>query len=242
MIVEHIESLAPDWLLRGAGGRWLYTVGAIGDAVIEGAMQAANAVAGRGTPTAIPYIERTRGVPRGRKESQSDYAKRAANWVQIHAERGSMVGLTRALQAYIGAPCIVHVFRRNGVYAKRDENGEYSWLPSAPGWFNWDWSDFNNPYYFGDIWIVIEASDFERPNVAPPTLSVGLKANQAEVSTIRQLVADYTSATARVRAVIFCDEWSWQLNAGDYFRWSKTDSNGVRVESRPSNMRFFHAE
>lgn len=221
---EHIENFVPPWLSDGAGTfatgyRILWSLGLIADAMLDLTIEATNAaLPGRGTPTALPVIARSRGIKRGRVESTESHVDRLLRWRELHRERGRMHALTREIQNYLGTTNggelhTVMCVSRGNTWGLRREDGAYEFYDDADLGFAWDWDSQSNPELAGnwsDLWVIVVPSGYATHAHwwwSSQDTGLGHDCPQRQVSDLREIVSTWTAGRTRVRAVL----WSPRL-------------------------------
>lgn len=147
---DAVRKLVPPWLsdrgpsFASVGFKWLFSVAAVGDAIIEWAVQGAQAqLPGLGTPTVFPELGRARGIRRGLAETDEAYAVRLADWLRTLKHVGHPFEICRQIRAYFGEDIKVRVVDFSGNWHSILPGGEEV-RHNIPGSWNWDGS----PDYF----------------------------------------------------------------------------------------------
>jgi hypothetical protein len=248
------EKFATWWMTdrsnNGAGGqsvlyRFIWTMIAPLDVLIDVATQGVQAAwPGRGTPTALPAIGRTRGMLRSQLESNDDYAARLLTWLDRAPQLGSQLSIARAIHEFLGNRPRVRVVNRNSVWTTVNADGSVETAETTgSGAFNWDGTSHParaNNYW--DIWIIvypeqwtpvahIDDLDFDS------TLGIGHLVTREEVDAVIGLVQKHKSATSFVRAIIFTSDATLfdpanpaSMPNGNWGSWS-TPGSDPRVAS-----------
>lgn len=205
--------IGPSW-----GYRLLWGVVLLIDAAIEVAAQGSLAAVGKATPTALDYIGDARGLIRNQDESDEDYARRLATWVDRARENGSAYRLPLAIHDYLRSHPRIRVFRRNGECLTVDTDRTITRHESTA----WDWDSVSHPEragWWSDIWIVVyttsgTSTQWEhRPGglgdlTGDRTYALGHLAKMAEVDAIKGLVQLCKAAHTCVRAIIWTSDES----------------------------------
>lgn len=234
---------------KTVGYRLLWAMIAPLDVFAEYALQAVQAPwPGRGTPSALEEIGRSRGMIRGQGETDDAYAARLLTWLERSRQYGSMLSTARAIHEYLGNRPRVRVYNRAGacleVAASTGAVTRY-----AAGSTAWDWDSVSHPGrsgYWWDLWACVYPSQWTDSPVleagsrvlgAQPNLGVGCSATRVERDALASLVEQHTSAHSHMRAVIFTSDAALFDPAvpatqpdGQWGAWSTTGS-GSRVAS-----------
>ncbi len=233
---------SPSW-----GFRQLWAYGAIVDAFTQWQEEGVRArFPGLGTPTALPAIARSRSIVRGRVETDDEHIARLIAWLDIHATRGTMRGITKEIQNYLGRTNGGQWFKvtcvsRGSLWGVRRENGEYEFIDpgTGEGWF-WDWDSISHPENATcstDMWIIVEPTVYAAHLAwwwPSPDSSLGHDAPQVEVSAIREIVDRFRAERTRIRALI----WSPGIVPAGYPQSGQTifdpTADGTQPQLMPS--------
>lgn len=202
--------------LASFGWRTLWAIALAADAAADWAIEGTRAkLPGVGTRTALPVLERDRDVMRGRIETDTEHVSRLTAWLELNAARGTMKGMTRELQNYLGRTnggqwhTVMCVSRRN-TWGIRREDGAYEYYDSDDiGATTWDWDSVSNPELsacWSDMWIIIVPPPYALHLGwfwLSPDSGFGHDSPQAEVAKIRELVGKWKAARTRVRSIIW---------------------------------------
>lgn len=98
-----LPRIAPPWLQRSIGGRFLGSIGVVMDAMVD---RGRDGVALRfpldtTDPDALALVGRERRIRRGPDEDATSYARRLRPWWDAHRARGGPYELLRQLRAYL---------------------------------------------------------------------------------------------------------------------------------------------
>jgi hypothetical protein len=224
---------APVWLRDRPGFRvgysFLWSIAAVLDTAIELALEGAQAGwPGLGTPTALPYIGRTRGIVRGIGESDAHYARRLRAWLETHGGARTAQMAIQIHEYLPGNPAVRIIARgRPDVLS-----GAGNWVPASSPipaqWVSvdaagvvtksaaaWDWDSVSNPerkHWWSELWIVIYPTPY---TVRAGTLGgltgddgygLGLMIPHDVVDTLRAILADWKGDHTRIRAVLWTSD------------------------------------
>lgn len=205
--------------LPSYGWKALWAFGLLPDAFVDWALQGSRAfLPGLGTPTALPWIARGRDLVRGRIETQAEHVARLIAWLDLHTDRGTMVGMTREIQNYLGRTnagqfhTVMCVSRRN-TWGIRRGDGAYEYYDDNQISYAWDWDSVSHPERAGlwsDMWIIVIPSAYENHLAwfwASPDSALGHDAPQAQVIKLREIVKKWKAARTRVRGIIWAPKF-----------------------------------
>lgn len=227
-------SYLPKWLTNrvasSAGFKLLWVLTLQLDIMVEYAIQGIQAAwPGHGTPTALPLIGQSRGIPQGPHESDDAYAAHLQQWLSIWSNAGSESTLAQEVQRYLtpasGPLLTVQVVTRRGFTYTANPDGTIT--ESSRAW-NWDgvagWIDgfaMHTPAevsgWWSDLWILVAPDPFVRYTsftdpawlaawAAPNSgqVALGHEAPQTTSDGLISVIAAMKGAHQYVRAVIFC--------------------------------------
>lgn len=225
------------------GFRFIWSMVAPLDNAVEQIVQGIQAAwPGVGTPTALPYIGRTRGIVRGMTETDDHYAERLRGWLEAHAAQRT-VGLATQLHEYIDGNPRVRIVTRRGDWVTVDTDGTVSFATQA-----WDWDSVSNPERSGDwsdLWIIIYPTTWAARAGTLGGLTgddgygIGQMVPHANADTVRQIIAEWKGAHSRIRCVVwttlstqFDPATPASLPNGKWGQWSNEEAgSGSRVAS-----------
>ncbi len=219
-----LKSLVPNWLgdLRGlnVGFAVLFVIALIGDLLIEVMFQGLFASwPGKGTPTALGLLGRSRGLVRGIGETDAAYSERLRGWLDLWPEAGSDETLGRLIQAYLGNNLVVRVVDRRGRFTTINADGsvtkvtDAAWnfdtteLPDRAGW----WSDLWIIVYLDSRWPVYTSladAAFIAAWGSETGFRTGLQVPQSVVSDINAIMAVFKGAHSWIEALVFTTDTS----------------------------------
>lgn len=140
---------------KNTGFKFVWTFGLAFDALLELAMQGAQAAfPGLGTPTALPLIGRARGILRGSSVSDDAYAAQLQNWLPTLKARGQAWEVLRSIRAVVG-PVKCRVVDVGGNWWTIDAAGTES-LVQLPGSWVWDDKPLSDDQR---AWVIIYAPE-----------------------------------------------------------------------------------
>jgi hypothetical protein len=199
------SKLDPWWLKRGPGAKLLFIFRLAVDACTEHLYQGFFAgKPGKGTPTALKYIARDRGVLRGIDESYADFAVRLRRWLDDRKMQGHPIGLLLSLRGYCNADVRIRTVDRNGnwwtlerdlviTYTLRRENWNWDGVPASP-----DWARF---------WVIIYPTADNKP-WGPTPYTIGSPSLWGGAIGTADHTIGTTATPQQVRDVQgICDEW-----------------------------------
>lgn len=220
--------LVPVWLSDRSTGtpglnvgyRVLWMLAGILDAGQDLVVQGVQAqYPGLGTPTALPYIGRTRGILQGLTEANDHYAARLVQWLETHADaRTKQIAVQ--LHEYLPNNPRVRIIERRApssfflpprtFWTTVDLDGSVS-TAVAP----WNWDGTSNPARhnnWSEIFIVVQPDPFgARPGllgglVGDDGLGLGHLVPHAISDTARKIIRDWRGAHSYVRCVLWCSD------------------------------------
>lgn len=220
-----VSSIVPVWLSDrpglNVGFRLLWAIAAVLDVVLEWTVQALIAAwPGLGTPTALPYIGRGRGIVRGRLDTDATFAAKLRAWIATHAIAARQDAVGRAIFDYLGDAQRVRVINRAGHCVTIASDGSVTTSTVA-----WDWDSVSNPErstaaapWWSELWVIVYPDPWaSKPVIGEPgSLFAGLVGTghacaPQDVDAIKGLVAQHKAAHSFVRAII----WTSDLTAFD---------------------------
>lgn len=212
---DAFKSVSPWWLSdrptagKTVGYRFLWSMISVLDVLAEGLLQGMRAAwPGAGTPTALPYIGRSRGIARGQSDTDDEYAAKLRAWLVRWEDAGSMEGLARELHEYLGNHPRVRIVNRAGRWVTM-ENGVLGTTDAE-----WNWDGVSHPEragFWSELWIIIYPTQWAvRGSMATLTpqdgYGLGHLVSREEVDAVKGIVSDWKSAHSRVRAVIWTSD------------------------------------
>lgn len=225
---DALRNFLPIWLsnrIRAGltvGYRFVWALVAPIDALLDMAYQGLIArLPGLGTPTALPFIGRSRGILRGQNESQASYVARLRKWLDTWADAGSDELIVTVIHEYLSSHPKVTIITRGEVvdgelqpslWTTIDEDGTVTQTTAL-----WDWDTVSHPQRSdeddpdcSDEWIIVHSTQWaERPGTigdmedGDDGFALGHMATHAEVDTIIGLLLQWKGAHCCFRAVIW---------------------------------------
>lgn len=206
---DTILRLAPKWVkgrqVRGIGARLLGLFGLALDACVEHLLQGFYArLPGKGTPTALPYIGRDRGIRRGRGESHESYARRLQRWLEAHRMKGHAHELAMQLRGYCNADVRIRIVDRNGNWWTLDRDWSVSYRLRRD---NWDWDGRPASPEWSRFWVIIYPTADNLPWGPTPQTIGGAGLWGGALGTAGYTIGT-TATLQEVRDVqSICEEW-----------------------------------
>lgn len=218
-----LKKLLPPWLAdrpssgRTRGFRLAWAMVAPLDAAVEQLVQGLYAsFPGKGTPTALPLIARSRLLLRWQDESVDSFAARLRAWLDTHEQAATELELAKQIHGYLRSKPKVRVISRSGRWTTVNTDGSVVINANVP--FDWDSvshperSDPDEPWW-SDRWIVVYVTTqwAHRPGVlgdltGDDGFARGHLATHEEVDAIKGLIVQWSGAHTRARAVIWTSD------------------------------------
>jgi hypothetical protein len=159
---DTVKRLCPRWLQGTNGEKLIYAMAIMLDGLIDATAAAIRyRFPGDYSPQSLPHCGRDRRMSRGRVETDDDYARRLASWLDAHAHRGGPPEMLRQLRFYFGSAYTMAIVNYHGLRFSIDPSGVLTtdtlsdWLPDydATHWARW-WLFINWPTVAEDdgIW------------------------------------------------------------------------------------------
>lgn len=244
----------PNWMSdRGGqtagltvGFRYLWSMIAPLDAALEVLVEGLNAAQpGVGTPTALPYISRMRGILRGEDDTDDFYVARLRQWLDLWRAAGSAEAIAGAIQAYLANHPKVRIVTRSGYWVTLNTDGTIVRQQQA-----WDWDSVSNPErsgFWSEIWIIVYPTEWSTsgpfldtagsPVWGDDGLGIGHDVPRVDRDALLGLVAQWKSAHTKVRAILWTSDSTkydpstpLSLPNGNWGTWS-VNSGGTQVAS-----------
>lgn len=190
----------------GSGDDWI-------DRMLQGI---AAAWPGNGTPTALPYIGRNRGILRGETETDDSYAARLLEWRSLWrgdlpdgGGAGSQLGLAKAIRGYLGNAPRVRVVNRHGFWTTINADGSIERVRGV----TFDWDSVSNPEragYFWDQWVIVYQTQWPVDGTWGDgetwggTLGFGMNNDAVAYDAIGSLCRQWKAARTYIRSIIWC--------------------------------------
>jgi hypothetical protein len=250
---DAIRSYLPPWLAdrvtsgKTGGFRFLWAMVAPLDAATDYLVQGLVArYPGLGHPSALPYIGRSRGVVRGRLDTDATYAAKLLTWIDRKKGGGQDERLLREIADYLGTAPRIRLFRRkDGACVTLETDGTISRVASTA----WDWDSVSHPErsavgapFWSDFWLVVYAPPYAiRPGdfagITADQFALGHLVPLSERDELGGILSEYKSAHSCIRAVIWTTDATLfnpaapaTMPDGTWGAWSSRGS-GARVGS-----------
>lgn len=207
---------------------------------------------GRGTPTALPYIGRSRSLIRNQAETDEAYAARLIAWLDVHPEAGWDERIARVVHEYLSTHPMVRVVDRAGQWTTIAADGTVTRTNAA-----WDWDSVSHPErndpdepWWSDLWVIVYPTPFAgagpflggvtegSPLWGADDLGIGHDVARKDYFALKGLFAQWKSAHARIRAVIwttdatlFDPDTPASLPDGEWGAWSDPSTTSPRAPS-----------
>ncbi len=146
-IRDALKLVSPWWLSdrleqgKTVGYRYLWGMVSVLDELLEGQIQALQSPwPGKGTPTALPYIGRSRGILRGQADTYDEYAAKLRGWLDRWLAAGSQLAIAREIHDYLSDHPRVRVINRAGHWVTMNADGTVETSDAG-----WDWDSVSNP-------------------------------------------------------------------------------------------------
>lgn len=238
---DEIRSYAVTWLSDrhaatpelSAGFRFLWTMVAPLDAAMDVLVQGITAAwPGAGTNSALPLIGRSRGIIRGRIDTDDVYAAKLRAWLDKWPYAGTMRQLAIEIQQYLGTSPMVRIVNRAGYWTTVDSAGVVTTTQQT-----WSWDGTSNPEragYWSEIWIIIYPTPYavggtwgDGRTWGGRDAGIGQRVTRVERQALRSIIDQWKSAHTKVRAVIWTSDASLfnpavpaSLPAGTWGEWA----------------------
>jgi len=229
---------------KTVGFKFLWSMVAPLDAALDVLMQGVIASwPGLGTPTALSWSGRSRGILRGENETNESFAARQRAWLTKWQTAGTAERLAREIQEHVANHPRIRIVTRSGYWVTLNQDGSVTRY--AGGWV-FDTNDHpERAGYWSDLWIIAYPTQWADTTGTWGDGSVwgadGFAADHAaptpEVEAIRGLVMQWKAAHTRVRALIWTSDASLfdptsppTLPDGEWGAWGTTNA-GARVAS-----------
>jgi hypothetical protein len=252
-----VRRLVPPWLSDRSprpltvGFRLIYAMGTALDGIFEWTVQGLSSkFPGFGTPTALPYIGRDRGVIRGPNESDESYAARLIPWLDAWRTAGSPVTVLKQLRPFFlpDAPPPMRTVTNSGTWYVYDADTE---TVSVSKLANWNWDD--KPELWARLWLIIDSSTgfpwgpdgtWGDGNAWGDGRTWGTDATRAEVETVQAIIGQWKAAHGYyINTIISFGLGEFDPSTpepdGTWGKFYKLDEDGAAVPSRSLNARYW---
>ncbi len=237
----------PSWLADNYpngpsfGHRILWALTLLAEGQLEIVLQGSLAAVGRGTPSALPYLEFARGIARGRFDTDTSYAVKMSTWIQRWKEAGAQIRLAKEIAEYLG-DSRVRIVNRAGHWVTVEANGTVTTEDAA-----WDWDGTSHPEragWWAEIWIIVYPTwGHTGPyggvrDWGGDAYGIGHLRTRRDRDAIMGIAKRFKSAHTHVRAIIWTSDASLFDPAvpssspdGTWGAWGKGGA-GSRIPSR----------
>jgi hypothetical protein len=219
---DQLSDWVPWWLSdreaasgESVGYRFIWTLAATLDVYLQWLLDGILAgQPGEGDPSALPLIARTRGITRGKYETDAEHAARLRSWRTEWLEAGSQRGIIRQLFAYLRGgsnPVSARVVNRAGNMTYISPAGGIT-----TGTLAWNWDGVTYPSRatrWWEQWLVLYTTEFAFAAGTwgdgslwgdDPNLGFGLSIGRVDADMLRGLCAEFKSAHTALFGIIFC--------------------------------------
>lgn len=248
-----LAQIAPPWLSRKWGERFLYAHGLIIDGLVEHALQAMKArFPDKGPDEALSVIGRDRRIRRGFSESADSYRVRLKRWLDDWRRAGSPFAILSQIRAYLtGYDVRIRYVNDRGTWITLDPDGTFH-VRKLFG--NWDWDGQFPATAKTRFWIIIyplasglwtQSPTLGTPHVLLRDTTVGSNATVSQVSSIRSIISEWKAAGSRCPYIIIAFDdamfnpistsWSQLLTEVSFSR----DSSGTQLPDRPGDALYW---
>lgn len=150
-IRDSLLALAPPWLSdpQQAGGKFLYSIGLNGDALLDKAQQSLFArMPGLADPSALPLIGADRLIPRGPGETDAQFAMRLRGAFDLWQRAGINAGVLRQVLGYLNVyKPRARIVTDSSIWTTQRPGVDPS-IPASyqDGEHNWNWDNNGDPH------------------------------------------------------------------------------------------------
>lgn len=224
------------------GWRFLWCLIAILDLGSEMLMQGIKAwFPGIGTDSAIPYIEKTRGLLRGQTESIASFQARLIQWLDIWPKAAHQKLLAQILHGYLGNNPRVRIVNRAGHWWTVNEDGTTEERLGIS--FNWD--SVSHPEragFWSEMWIIVYPTQWAHRTqtfgsgfqFGGDQFGLGHYVSRQEYDAVKSLLSTWKALHSKIRAVIwtsdpdrFDPDTPASLPDGEWGAWGTTGGAGT---------------
>jgi hypothetical protein len=217
---EQLRDYVPWWLQdrkyssgKVVGFTFLWVLAAVLDAMAEWLLQSLRAAwPGKGTPTALPYIGRSRGILRGQADTDDAYAARLRMWLDKWRDAGTQRQLAIELHEYLGNAPRVRIVNRAGHMVTVAADGTITEATCA-----WDWDSVTNPEratWWSELWVIVYPTQWATTGTygdgrdwgPDPARGFGHAVTREEVDAVKAILGAWKAAHSKVRAVIWTSD------------------------------------
>lgn len=255
---DSILKIAPPWLKRTWGERWLYTFGLLADGVFDWTYDGVRARFPSFVPVdGLPALGRDRQITRGFAEPADAYRLRLRRFLDAHQVQGNPFELCRQIRGYLSPYDVrVRVVDMHGTWTTVDVGGAESIL-AARG--NWDWDGLTGVDHLYRFWVIIYPGSsglWSTEGTWGPGSTQwgdggtwGTTATPEQVHGVREIVRAWRpEGTSCPWIIIAFDDASFDPTSsigdpgfpdGTWGEWSAYDAFGVRRPTRNRTARYW---
>lgn len=217
---DAVRRYLPSWLSdrvqqgRTVGFRVIWSMVVVLDAMQEQLVRGLQASwPGVGTPTALPYVSRSRGILRGESETDSAFGTRLSQWLDKWRAAGSAEAIARSINEYCANRPKVRIVTRSGYWVTLNVDGTITRTTAA-----WNWDGTSHPEragFWSEIWIVVYPTQWA---VTPGVLGavgevwgddgvgLGHAVPRQSYEELKGLVRQWKAAHTKVRAIVWTSD------------------------------------
>ena len=215
---DYAQIIAPSWLQRWWGQRFMYSLGIEWDAFTQATTDGVRARcpgAPDTPPDALAYIGRDRQLVRGALESDAGFADRCRTAFDAWPRAGSLEGVLRQIQSLYSPISVsgLGVGGQNGSYRTwctiTTTGGPDSYSAGDPTAWDWD----GDPSKWSRAWWIIHVSSVTWPPanlgavliLGASNWCLGLQVPKARVDDLQVVLARWKSAGTIAQAILTYD-------------------------------------
>ncbi len=204
--VQSVFAKVPIWMTRAVGAKFLVSMIMLADAGAKALLEALYArFPGVGTPTALPYIGRDRGMIRGMSDTDLTFGARLIQWLDRWRIAGSQLAICIAVQEYCSGSPKVKVVNRTGRMTTLNSDGSSSFADVT-----WNWDSLSHPQragFWSEIWIIVYTPPWAISGPlntnTPADCGIGQLCPRVDVDALRGLFTTWKSAHTFIRGVLW---------------------------------------
>ncbi len=193
---------------KTVGFRFLWAMIKALDLIAEWIVQGLQAAwPGKGTPTALELIGRSRVIQRGHNDTDDQYAAKLITWLDRWRSAGTQFALAREIHEFLATRPKVRVINRAGHWVTMDTDGTVTTNDVA-----WDWDSVSNPEragYWSELFVIVYYDYTHSGTWGDGRLwgardsGIGHVVTREERSALLHLLSIWKSAHSKVRVVIW---------------------------------------
>lgn len=212
---DKVARYLPSWLSESDpdspsyGHRFVFIIGRFVDTSLSAAMQASLAAVGRGTPSALKYLGRARGITRGRLDTDATYGAKLSTWIDRWKEAGQQRRLAIEIAEYLG-DSRVRVVNRAGHWVTVEANGTITETDAEWDWDSVSHPDRNDPEapWWSDLWVIVYPTWEQRAGtlgdlVGADGYGIGHMAPAQQIDAVKGIIQSFKACHSCVRAVLW---------------------------------------